>query len=839
MTAAVLTDTQVLNQLSSGIYWSTNTATFVPKPVITFDITTSFPAADANHPEYTGATGLNATQTAAAVLTVNLWDDLIAPSFQQAASGAGDIGFGNSTYLDTVAVNAYAYTSSFYFINGAQNTKAEAHLWFNPNKSVSPQGGPISSGDLNQPVVGNYSFHTFLHEFGHALGLKHMGNYNGTADATTQASGFQDSTLYSIMSYFGPNHDNGANNPVNGYGIVAWANWTVAGKTYSPQTPMMNDIMAIQSIYGVSTTTRTGDTVYGFNCTITGSEAAIYDFNQNAHPILCIFDSSGRDTLDLSGYSTNSRIDLNAGAFSDAGGMTNNISIAKNTVIEVAIGGSGDDNIFGNDAANTLNGNAGNDTLSGGLGSDIVNGGAGNDRLVIDVRQAGDIDTISGGLGNDTLDLSGMTSSVWVDLAYAGPRVWTSGGNVSTGANANIIVANVDTVENVIGTSGSDTIIGDGNDNTYKYTGNTAGTPDTFQGRGGSDTLDVSSLSSVWVDLNRPIYYGNVFTSGTNQGYGYNSNTLVVALAGVENIIGTTGADTIFGDANNNTFVSNGVAHVGNAYPIATDYFNGGAGSDTIDLSSLNYNGAVWVDLTYVGYQVWLAKDISTAYGYNANTPIATLVSVENVVGTAGTDQILGDAADNTYFYNGKAAGSYEYFDGRGGNNSFDGSRSDTSLWVGLGYSAMEVWTVGSTANSTSANANTQVADLVSVENVVGSRFGDTLVGDGFNNRIEGGKGDDILAGGGGNDTFVFRFDTLNQVGDGHDQINDFSAGLGLGDVIELNGYAALGISNFAQLMALATNTGAGVHVQLTATDSIDILGLIKTQLVADDFVFG
>jgi hypothetical protein len=30
-------------------------------------------------------------------------------------------------------------------------------------------------------------------------------------------------------------------------------------------TPLVHDIAAIQAIYGVDTTTRTGDTVYGFN----------------------------------------------------------------------------------------------------------------------------------------------------------------------------------------------------------------------------------------------------------------------------------------------------------------------------------------------------------------------------------------------------------------------------------------------------------------------------------------------------------------------------------------------------------------------------------------------
>ena len=60
-------------------------------------------------------------------------------------------------------------------------------------------------------------------------------------------------------------------------------------------------------------------------------------------PALTIYDSGGNDTLDCSGYSAAQTIDLHAGAFSSVGGLVNNIGIALNTIIENAIGGSGND----------------------------------------------------------------------------------------------------------------------------------------------------------------------------------------------------------------------------------------------------------------------------------------------------------------------------------------------------------------------------------------------------------------------------------------------------------------------------------------------------------------
>ena len=58
-----------------------------------------------------------------------------------------------------------------------------------------------------------------------------------------------------------------------------------------------------------------------------------------------------------------------------------NISIAYNTVIENAIGGSARDYLVGNDVSNKLSGNGGNDVLNGLKGDDFLTGGAGADEF--------------------------------------------------------------------------------------------------------------------------------------------------------------------------------------------------------------------------------------------------------------------------------------------------------------------------------------------------------------------------------------------------------------------------------------------------------------------------
>lgn len=315
------TDQQITRQLDSGQSWSGS--------IFTYAFPTTVSGIDTTGGEGGGFVPLDNTQKEAATLALATWDDLISRSISRVISGLSDIEFG----LTNTGIE---YAHAYYPDVGS--------VWFNRD-----------SPELVAPTVGDYGFSTYIHETGHALGLEHAGNYNGSGDWTPLY--FEDSTVYSIMSYFGPDHSEGE-------GQVGWGNWTDAsGTTYSPQTPMLNDVMAIQAIYGADTTTRSDDTIYGFGSNITQDGLdAIYDFAMNNNPILCIYDAGGEDTLNLSGWHTQSVIDLSPGAISSCNGMTNNLSIARNTVIENLTTGSGNDTLQGNGANNGLDGGIGFDT---------------------------------------------------------------------------------------------------------------------------------------------------------------------------------------------------------------------------------------------------------------------------------------------------------------------------------------------------------------------------------------------------------------------------------------------------------------------------------------------
>ena len=132
---------------------------------------------------------------------------------------------------------------------------------------------------------------------------------------------------------------------------------------------MLHDIAAIQRLYGANMTTRTGDTVYGFNSNL-GASSVFQITSASQKVVFTVWDAGGNDTLNFSGYSQGLTINLNAESFSSVGGLTSNVAIAAGVTIEKAIGGSGDDTITGNGANNTLTGGGGNDTMDGGGGSD-------------------------------------------------------------------------------------------------------------------------------------------------------------------------------------------------------------------------------------------------------------------------------------------------------------------------------------------------------------------------------------------------------------------------------------------------------------------------------------
>ena len=335
-------------------------------------------SAPATMPDDTaGFTRFNAAQVTQTQRALQSWSDV-----------------GNITFTRQAGADGYSNSAQMLFGNYSSGADGAAAFAYYPGAGVGGDVWVNSSISYNQsPTVLNYGRHTLTHEVGHALGLGHPGDYNAGTGSPTYANSavyYEDTRQYTLMSYWSE-----ANTGGNNAGSYAAA-------------PLVDDIAAIQRLYGANTSTRTGNDVYGFNST-TGRD--FYSTASSTTPVIfAVWDAGGVDTLDFSGYTQTQRIDLNDGAFSNVGGLTGNVAIAVGVAVENASGGSGVDTMIGNEFANTLRGNAGNDVLDGNAGADALYGGSGADRFVFDQlsdSRSGAIDRIYDfASGSDRIDLS-------------------------------------------------------------------------------------------------------------------------------------------------------------------------------------------------------------------------------------------------------------------------------------------------------------------------------------------------------------------------------------------------------------------------------------------------
>lgn len=458
--------------------------------------------------------------------------------------------------------------------------------------------------------IDSYTFGTYIHEIGHALGLGHMGPYNGGASFPSDAVFANDSYQISVMSYFSQ-----TDNP----NVIA---------TYGdPISAMMADIVAIQDLYGGPSTTSSptaGNTVWGEGGntgTYVDDIFALNSPNMVGNAIAgTIFDVGGVDTLNLRSYNSSQMVDLNEETFSNINGNIGNLGIARDTVIENLILGAGTDTVVGNDAANAIEvygGNdvvdsgGGNDRIFGGFGFDTLSGGAGNDELLGEENA----DYLYGDGGNDTLRGDVGTDNMWGgtgnDLILGGTeadRLYGEDGNDILFAGSNFSI----TVDGLFGGAGNDSLYGEagfdyleGNegddfldgghqaDNLFGNEGNDTLVGDLgfdrLFGGAGNDSLDAGDGSdALFGDFGNDTLFGGLdddrFWGGDGNDllFGGSGNDFVRGNAGFDTLDGGTGDDELLGLFNADIFV-----------------FGDGHGNDTIaDFDALN--GFEKIDLSAV-----------------------------------------------------------------------------------------------------------------------------------------------------------------------------------------------------------------------------------------------
>jgi Ca2+-binding RTX toxin-like protein len=392
-----------------------------------------------------------------------------------------------------------------------------------------------------------------------------------------------------------------------------------------------------------------------------------------------------------------------------------------------SIGGVGDDSYTGSDAtdimygyggADTLRGGGGDDALVGGWGNDAIDGGEGDDTLIpSDARVDGyypeqhafalsystfgnsGVSFLDGGAGRDTayLTYGYATQSLHFDGRSADlVNVLTIGGstistvthveqfNIYAGSGDDVIFGGV-TSSYIEGHDGNDRI-GAGSGPGYLYGGTgddvLSGGPgnDGLNGEAGVDTVTYEDLaiSGVAADLGAGVATGP--ESGTD------------TLTGVENLIGSAFSDVLTGDSAANALTGGGgqdwlMGGGGGDLLIddagddsvwggaGDDALSGGEGNDTIDggegVDTATYHLAtshVEIDLTILEDQITRGAGIDT------------LISIENLVGSAFDDILVGSNGANAID---GGAGS-DILRGQGGADLLTGGAGADTFVLGL-----------------------------------------------------------------------------------------------------------------------------------------------------------
>ena len=634
----------------------------------------------------------SADQKTGLMRAFDLWADVADIDFQQVTSGA-DI-----TILEGDDRRAYSRSAVY--------TTGEI-----ANSTISIDTAIGGWADIND--LGDYAFMTALHEIGHSLGLGHTGNYNGAASYSNDAQWTNDTQQMTVMSYFEDRN-------------VGSDHWGSEGPWQYSATPMLIDILAIQNIYGADHGTRSDDTTYGFNAT---AGRDVYDFSISEVP-LAIWDGDGNDTIDLSGYTTDSTLYLEEGYFSSVGYMTNNLVIAYGAQIENAIGGAGDDSLYGNSANNILRGGAGNDSLYGDTGDDTLDGESGNDTVIFETD-----------ISDFMVEIVNSFTAILTDV---------SGDFINYGRNTLINVENFIFGENIFdwaqlqnfALSPEDIKIRFNFDDSYfQHRSNSFGegfitAEQMGYGAATGDMLSImrsTNILTLTIDTNAPnelriensLDNAEVFVDGSH-------TNLNITFFGTDNDdrfstgVGISGNDLIRG------FAGNDVIHGG----LGTDRLYGNQGEDEIHGGSEN---------DYISG----GSDNDSLYGDDGDDTISGDHGDDYISGGEGKDNLHGgDGADALYGGEGndRLIGAFgnDILHGDEGNDRLYGNNGDDEIHGGLGDDY-----------ASAGNGDDVIHGNGGNDKLRGGNNNDTINGDDGNDRLYGDKGNDFLHGGAGNDFLV------------------------------------------------------------------------------------
>ena len=375
-------------------------------------------------------------------------------------------------------------------------------------------------------------------------------------------------------------------------------------------------------------------------------------------------------------------------------------------------------------------------------------------------RADGDGHYWSGGIGDDSVTTMVARSFYWVDddehlnnqwIRATGSYEWR---DFSGGTGQDDIRAS-DYADTIRGGSGDDTVSAGSGD-------------DWINGEDGDDSLyGMDGHDQIWGASGDDVISGG---NGNDAIYGGSGADQIDGSSGFDTIRGESGSDIIFGGAHNDTIhgddgddqidggTEDDILYGGTGADslfggAGQDHLEGGVGADTL-LGGDGHDGL------YGGY----GRD--RLYGENGSDTLRGGEDDDFLHGGASTDYLHGDAGNDVLE---GGAGADQLHGGAGNDTaSYNSAASGVAVSLASGLRAGEA--IGDTFSS--------------IENLVGSQFGDELYGDGGHNVLDGGAGNDLLKGGAGNDYLLSGDDAIGSrlYGEAGD---DVLQGFGGNDVLD------------------------------------------------------
>lgn len=340
----------------------------------------AFPAISAD--VYTSLSSGNGNWTAAQLANVNLiaatYSNFINLKFASVANDSGlspaNVGFASDINISLI----YRRDAPF---SGESALNGDADFGYAGGRgdivlNVNGFGSRGLSNDISLDSS-TFGFHALIHEMGHSLGLSHphssiaRGVTTLTADfAAITGTGFAQ-LGFRINSALDMNKEY--------FSIMSYDDQTPAGApdTFA-QTPMILDVIALQSAYGEG-----GGTSGAGNDVITpGGDGGVNSYRT-------YFDTGGTDTINLANYAQGAYLNMGTiiagaahwvGVAMSAADSNAMINLGKDPAslrwfygeYENAVGSAAADVIVGNALNNSIDGQGGNDTIDGGAGIDTA-----------------------------------------------------------------------------------------------------------------------------------------------------------------------------------------------------------------------------------------------------------------------------------------------------------------------------------------------------------------------------------------------------------------------------------------------------------------------------------